>query len=340
MVPGLARRKALLLATGRGGQPIQRGHPGARRADRLRRGAGVALSGLTFTGDNGGDNIFRDGMNSVGTYYPTPGWKYCGEAVRLQAAERCRIEGNRHEFGRQCRVPGRCVRPQRGVRQRDRRRWRLRRRHGRRNGAHYPMFNEIVDNHIRHPGVINRHSDGIYLGLSQGNMIGHNRIERVPQHAINLGNEGRSRNIVEYNKLFDTCLECSDTGALNCWMEPELRNGVRQGHIIRYNLIAGSRDRGIYLDNYTSNCHVYGNIVVGAASDGIYVHGGRNNLIENNIVANCDRALMAANYIDRWMPAMAGFLSGNRFTHNIVYGCRKALGVHGVPAVHRFFTGR
>ena len=124
--------------------------------------------------------------------------------------------------------------------------------------------------------------------------------------------------------------------ALNCWMEPEPRHGVRQGHIIRYNLIAGSRERGIYLDNYTSNCHVYGNIVVGAASDGIYIHGGRNNLIENNIIADCHRALMAANYIDRWMPAMAGFLSGNRFAHNIVYGGYEALAVHGVPAARAF----
>jgi hypothetical protein len=45
---------------------------------------------------------------------------------------------------------------------------------------------------------------------------------------------------------------------------------------------------------------------------------------------------MAANYIDRCMPAMAGFLSRNRFAHNIVYGCREALGVHGVPAARAF----
>ena len=266
------------------------------------------MAGLGFTETDGGDNIFRDGADGVGTQFPTPGWKYCGEAVHLQGAAGCRIERN-HFFnlgGNGVYLEGACIRNTVGG-----------------NeiaevgacgvalagaGADYPLFNEITGNHISRPGVINFYSAGVFLGLSEGTVIGHNRIEHVPQHAINLGNEGRSRNIVEYNALCDTCLVCSDTGALNCWMEPEPRHGVRQGHIIRYNLIAGSRERGIYLDNYTSNCHVYGNIVVGAASDGIFIHGGRNNLIENNIIADCRRALMAANYIDRWMPAMAGFL--------------------------------
>ena len=60
-------------------------------------------------------------------------------------------------------------------------------------------------------------------------------------------------------------------------------------------------------------------------------------MIENNIVVDCPRALTAANYIDRYMPAMAGFLSGNRFMHNIVCGCRGAVvAVHHVPAARAF----
>jgi parallel beta-helix repeat protein len=147
-----------------------------------------------------------------------------------------------------------------------------------------------------------------------------------------LGNAGHSRNIVEYNELRDTCLECSDTGALNCWMEPEPRDGLRQGHIIRYNLIVRSGDRAIYLDNYTSNCHVYGNVLVGAKTAAIFVHAGKNNVIENNVFADCGSALLEGVWIDRFMPAMAGFLSGNRFTQNIVYGCRGTVEVFDVPA--------
>ncbi len=115
-------------------------------------------------------------------------------------------------------------------------------------------------------------------------------------------------------------------------MEPEPRDGVRQGHIIRYNLIVGSRDRGIYLDNYTSNCHVYGNVIVGAKTAAVFVHAGKNNAIENNVIADCGSTLVAGVWIDRFMPAMAGFLSGNRFTQNIVYRCGKTVEVYDVPA--------
>jgi hypothetical protein len=298
----------------------------------LRGTSHVVLSGFTFTETNGGDNIVREGMDGVGTMYPVPGWKYCGEAVHLDAAEGCRIENSRFARlgGNAVCLDGACLRNivcgndvaevgACGVMM---------------GGApdHYPMFNEITDNCIRRAGVMNKYSAGVLLGLSEGNLIGHNRIEHMPDHAINLGNAGRSRNIVEYNELRDTCLECADTGALNCWMEPEPRNGVRQGHIIRYNLIAGTTDRGIYLDNYTSNCHVYGNVVIGTKTAAIFVHGGRNNVIEGNVLANCGNPLIEGRWIDRYMPAMAGFLSGQRFAHNIVYGCRGTVEVYGVPA--------
>ena len=167
----------------------------------------VVLSGFTFTETNGGDNIVREGIDGVGAMYPMPGWKYCGEALHLQATEGCRIEENRfvNLGGNAVYLDGACVRNivcgndmaevgACGVVM---------------GGAanHYPMFNEITDNRIRHPGVMNKYSAGVLLGLSEGNVIGHNRIEHVPHHAINLGNAGRSRNIVEYNELRDTCLE-------------------------------------------------------------------------------------------------------------------------------------
>jgi hypothetical protein len=47
---------------------------------------------------------------------------------------------------------------------------------------HYPMFNEITDNRIRHAGVMNKYSAGVLLGLSERNLIGHNRIEHMPDH--------------------------------------------------------------------------------------------------------------------------------------------------------------
>jgi len=188
----------------------------------------------------------------------------------------------------------------------------------------YPVFNEVVDNRIRHIGRMNLYSAGVFLGLSEGNVVGHNSIRSVPHHAINLGNTGRSHNIVEYNEIRDTCLEINDTGAINCWMEHDARNEPRQGHIIRHNLVVDSRERGIYLDNYTSNCFVYGNIVVRAPLYALIVHGGKNNVIENNIFIGSNQALACYDGIDGLMPRMANFFSGNRFCRNIICNAAEA----------------
>src|SRR5581483_6718815 len=51
-------------------------------------------SGLTFTETLGGDDTHRDGLEGYGAMFPHQGWKYCGEALHLQDAERCVIEHN------------------------------------------------------------------------------------------------------------------------------------------------------------------------------------------------------------------------------------------------------
>ena len=78
-------------------------------------------------------------------------------------------------------------------------------------------------------------------------MIGHNAIHNVSHHAINLGSSGQSRNIVEYNEIRRTCQRTADTGAINCWADAQPRDAARQGHIIRYNLIADPHGNGYIL---------------------------------------------------------------------------------------------
>jgi parallel beta-helix repeat protein len=181
------------------------------------------------------------------------------------------------------------------------------------------VFNRVIDNHIRHTGVVNKYSTGVFTGLSEGNVIGHNLIHHVPHHAICFGSTGRSRNIFEYNEIRHTCLWTHDTSAIDGWMDDEARDEPRQGHIIRYNLIVDSRKRGIRLDNSASNCFLYGNIIVRARRWGITLHGGKNNIVENNMFISCGgSALFLGGDLGGLMPDMAGFMTGNRFCHNIV----------------------
>jgi len=109
------------------------------------------------------------------------------------------------------------------------------------------------------------------------------------------------------------------------------KDAERSGHIIRYNFIADTRGctvpdlapggnaEGIYLDNFTSNCFVYGNIIVRSGGEGgIWLNGGKNNIIENNIVVNSPRPFGTGSP-DFYAPQIAGFLTGNRVCRNIFY---------------------
>jgi len=104
-------------------------------------------------------------------------------------------------------------------------------------------------------------------------------------------------------------VEISDTAAINAcncsW--------TKRGTIIRYNYIHDplgfGRGRegwvspyycwGIYLDNVTCGVHVYGNILARIYLGGPFIHGGRDNLIENNIII--DGATRQMTY-SSWKP--------------------------------------
>ena len=86
--------------------------------------------------------------------------------------------------------------------------------------------------------MLNKYVAGVFAGMSDGNIISHNRIEFVPHHAVNLGNNSSGRNIVEYNLIRHACQEIADTAAINMWMEEIAeKDAERDGHIIRYNMV-------------------------------------------------------------------------------------------------------
>jgi parallel beta-helix repeat protein len=307
----------------------------------LRGAAWVTLAGLTFTETHDGDNYLHEGVEGAGAMYPHPGWRYASDAVRLYAAEHCTVRGCHFD-----QVGGNGVYVESS---------------SARNlimanefsaaGANsivligtrmkHPAFNRVCDNHIHDGGVFNQYTAGVFLGVSDGNLVHHNRIERLPHHAINLSNNPFGRNVLEYNAVHFVDQRVNDSGAINVWMEePPDPNVQRCGHVIRYNLITdtypaavvggrtqvgeGAFASGIYLDNYTSNCFVYGNIVVRAASGGIILHAGKNNWIENNILVDCLYGLRLQDYISAWpfWKPMSGFMTGNHFIRNIVASTR------------------
>jgi parallel beta-helix repeat protein len=312
----------------------------------------ITVSGFVFTETIDGDSFHPGGVEGLGAMFPQPTWRYCDEAIHLKHAEHCVIENNHFSAvgGNGVYLEG----------------------HNLRNTVRYneiseagangvclagselqqPLFNRICDNHIHHCGMLNKNVAGVFTGVSNGNIISHNHIEYIPHHGINLSNTPFGRNIVEYNLIHHVSLETYDNGAINCWMEqPGKPDAQRCGHIIRYNYISdvhmydelGKSDshRGIYLDNYSSNCVVYGNVIV-RCPEGIMIHGGKNNLVENNIIVDCLIGVHLGNYVCNWeyWKPMIGFLSANHILRNIVYQSYPAAFVIALHGTTRTETTR
>lgn len=193
--------------------------------------------------------------------------------------------------------------------------------------ANQPYNNLIAANNIHDCGQIYKHVAGVYVVSGSDNRIAHNRIYRMPRYAISLksldSNNYSHDNILEFNEIVDTSLETSDTGAI----ETLGRDRQPSGNIIRFNLIGNvvgmdttangqiispAYSWGIYLDDRSSGTTVYGNIVIGTLLGAVFINGGKDNRIENNIFVNGRQ-----NQIQ--LQAQPGFTSGNIVRRNIFF---------------------
>ena len=150
-------------------------------------------------------------------------------------------------------------------------------------GKHY-----AENNYLHHIGILNGHGHGIRM-RGVGLRAAHNLIHDITRSGISGGGPDC---IVEYNHIRHVNLQTEDTGGFYNGGNWHIR-----GHVIRYNFIHdtlgyGRRGYqwaspyfswGIYLDDDKSFTHVYGNIIARTSSGACHIHGGRNNVIENNI---------------------------------------------------------
>ncbi len=127
-----------------------------------------------------------------------------------------------------------------------------------------------------------------------GNICSHNEMYNSPHEAITFSG---NNHIIEYNEIHDVCLLTSDGGAIYSG-----RRWNWYGNIIRYNSIydIGSGDfvpDGIYMDDALSGEIIYGNILVNIPKFAIFIGGGRDFDVRNNIVINCNQS--SIRYDDR-----------------------------------------
>jgi parallel beta-helix repeat protein len=153
-----------------------------------------------------------------------------------------------------------------------------------------PAGNYADNNYIHHIGVIFKQGVGVSLS-GVGNRVSHNLIHDCPRFGIGWsGND----HVLEYNHIRHCTLETDDSAAIYSWQV----DWIKRGTIIRYNylhdIVGFGQEHGkwtyprfstgIYLDDGTCGTYLYGNIVARSVLGGVHIHGGRDNVIENNLL--------------------------------------------------------
>lgn len=121
-----------------------------------------------------------------------------------------------------------------------------------------------------------------------GIRVANNRFSHSSSSAMRL--EGNDF-IIEYNEIAHVVNESDDQGGLDMWNNPSY-----WGNVIRYNRwsdIRGGTNHGaagVRLDDMISGVLVYGNLFERCGSldfGGVQIHGGKDNIIDNNIFFQC-----------------------------------------------------
>ena len=162
-----------------------------------------------------------------------------------------------------------------------------------------PAGHLVDNNHIHHfARVLKNFEPGISIN-GVGNRITHNLISDGPSAGIMLkGND----HLVEFNEVHHVCMESADCGALYSGLDWSFRGNVYRYNIIHdvygYGFYKMDKDnsrvqystpngaRGIYLDDAASGFHVYGNVLYRIGGIMIQIGGGRDNIVENNILVD------------------------------------------------------
>ncbi len=150
-----------------------------------------------------------------------------------------------------------------------------------------------INNHIWNFSRLNKTYRPAISAYGIGFVIKNNLIHDAPHSAIIYhGNNV----IIEFNKIYNVCGQSNDAGAIYTG-----RDWSARGNVIRYNLVYDVKSpltnsfkngvHAVYLDDCASGNEVLGNIFYQIGGRAVMIGGGRDNIIENNVIAKCDSAI-------------------------------------------------
>jgi len=150
-----------------------------------------------------------------------------------------------------------------------------------------PAGHNAENNHVHH---YSRRARTYKTGVSVngvGNRIAHNLIHDGPHMALSAGGNDH---IVEYNEIHNAVYESGDAGAYYVG-----RDWTQRGNILRYNYwhqivgAAGHWGMTIYLDDQHCGHTIHGNLFE-RCSRAVFIGGGDDNVVTNNVFIDCWKA--------------------------------------------------
>jgi hypothetical protein len=150
-----------------------------------------------------------------------------------------------------------------------------------------PAKHNAENNHVHHYSRRARTYRSAISVSGVGNRIAHNLIHHGPHMALSAGG---NNHVVEYNEIHNVVYESGDAGAFYVG-----RDWTQRGTILRHNYwhqIVGATGHGgmtIYLDDQHSGHLIHGNLFE-RCSRAVFIGGGDDNIVTNNVFSDCWRA--------------------------------------------------
>ena len=150
-----------------------------------------------------------------------------------------------------------------------------------------PANHYARNNHIHHIARWSRCYAPAISMTGVGIQASNNLIHDHPHCAILFwGNE----HTIELNEIHHVCLETGDVGAIYTGRDYTFRGNVIRHNFIHHTGGVGMGSMGIYMDDCVSGAQIYGN-VLWKLHRAVFLGGGRDFKVENNIFVDCDPAV-------------------------------------------------
>lgn len=153
-----------------------------------------------------------------------------------------------------------------------------------------PSGHEVVSCNLHHYARRKRTYQPAVRLTGVGHRVAHCQIHHAPHVGILFtGND----HLLEFNEVHHVCQETDDAGAFYTG-----RNWTARGHLIRHNhfhhignsMLGVHGAHHVYLDDCASGVTIRGNFFEGGNRTA-FIGGGRDNVVENNLFIDCDKAI-------------------------------------------------